>query len=95
MLKGTDSDIEKYPTFYVWLSGSLKRIDYPKQICLAHTPGFLLNVFTALKGTIFLFYLLSLQLVLCRVAALKNGPVNRPQCSLYFTFGPLRSAEIF
>ena len=28
-------------------SGSLKRIDYPKQICLAHL--FLLNVFTALK----------------------------------------------
>ena len=35
-----------------------------------------------------LVYLLSLQLVLCRVAALKSGPVHRPQCSLYFTFGP-------
>ena len=55
------------------------------------------NDFAAFKGTHFyiLFYLLSLQLVLCRVAALKSGHVNRPQCSLYFTFGPLRSAEIF
>ena len=36
-----------------------------------------------------------LKLVLCRVAALKSGPVHRPKCNLYFTFGPLRSAEIF
>ena len=40
----------------LWLSlpvhsGSLKRIDYPKQICLATL--FLLKVFTALKGTHF------------------------------------------
>ena len=38
-------------TFWLSLpvhSGSLKRIDYPKQSCL-----FLLNVFTALKGTHF------------------------------------------
>ena len=32
--------------------------------------------------------------MLCRVAALKSGPVHGPLCSLYFTFGPLRSAEI-
>ena len=38
-------------TFWLSLpahSGSLKRIDYPKQIC--QTNPFLLNVFTALKG---------------------------------------------
>ena len=35
--------------FEVW--GLLKRIDYPKQICLAYF--FLFNVFTALKGTHF------------------------------------------
>ena len=39
---------------FFWLSlpvnsGSLKKIDYPKQICLAHL--LLLNVFTALKET--------------------------------------------
>ena len=32
-------------------SGSLKRTDYPKQICLTHPLS--LNVFTALKGTHF------------------------------------------
>ena len=45
---------------------------------LAFLPLFLMNIFTALKGTMFIFYLLSLQLVLCRVAALKSGPVHRP-----------------
>ena len=44
---------------------------------LAWPTLFLLNVFTALTGTHFIFYLLSLQLVLCRVAALKSGPVHR------------------
>ena len=39
--------------------------------------------------------LLSLQQVLCRVAALKSSPVYHPLCRLYFKFGPLRSAEIF
>ena len=41
-------------TFWLSLpvhSGSLNRIDYPKQICLGHTLSFLLNVFTPLKGT--------------------------------------------
>ena len=38
-------------------SGSLKRIDYRKQICLAH-PFFLLSVFTALKGTHFYIFIL-------------------------------------
>ena len=40
-------------TFWLSLpvhSGSLKRIDYPKRICLANAINFL-NVFTALKGT--------------------------------------------
>ena len=47
-------------TFWLSLpvhSGSQKKIDYPKLICLTHP---LLDVFTALKGThfyIFFFYL--------------------------------------
>ena len=37
-----------------------------------------LNVFTASKGQTFIFYLLLLQLVLCRVAAVKSLPVHHP-----------------
>ena len=48
-----------------------------------------------LKELSFIFYLLSLQLVLCHMAALKSDPVHRPKCSLYFTVGPFISAEIF
>ena len=47
-------EITELMTFWLSLpvhSGSLKRIDYPKQICLATL--FLLNVFIALKGTHF------------------------------------------
>ena len=36
-------------------SGSLKRIDYPKQICLIQPLS--LNVFTALKGIRFLYFI--------------------------------------
>ena len=36
-------------------SGSLKRIDYPKQICLAHSVSF--ECFTALKGTHFYIFI--------------------------------------
>ena len=46
------AETRNYSNFLAFMpvySGSLKRIDYPKQICLAHP--FLLNVFTALKGT--------------------------------------------
>ena len=39
---------------------------------------FLINMLTALKGSLFYFYLLLLQLVLCRVAALKSLPVHHP-----------------
>ena len=39
---------------------------------------FLINMFTALKGSQFYFYLLLLQLVLCHVAALKSLPVHHP-----------------
>ena len=42
-------------------SGLLKRIDYPKRICLAHAR--FLNVFTALKGIHF-YCLFVLQLML-------------------------------
>ena len=37
-----------------------------------------------LKDLISDFYLTSLQLVLCRVAAVKRLPVHQPWCSLYF-----------
>ena len=46
-----------------------------------------------LKDLRFNFYLILLQLVLCRVAALKSLPSSIVQ--LYFIFGPLRSARIF
>ena len=56
---------------------------------------FLIDMLTALKGSQFDFYLLLLQLVLCRVAALKSLPVHHSYCRLYFHFGPLRSARVF
>ena len=37
-----------------------------------------LNMLSLINKDFFIFYLLSLQLVLCRVAALKSGPVHRP-----------------
>ena len=37
-----------------------------------------MNVFIALKVLSFYFYLPSLQLVLCRVAAVKRLPVHQP-----------------
>ena len=43
----------------------------------------------------FYFHFLLLQLVLCRVAALKSLSVHHPLCRLYFPFGPLRSARVF
>ena len=58
-------------------------------------PGLTMTYFTARSNLETYLYLLSLQLVLCRVAALKSGPVHRPKCSLNFTFGPLKAAEIF
>ena len=48
-----------------------------------------------LKELTFIFYLFLLRLVLCFVAALKSSPIHRQFCSLYFSFGPFRSAEIF
>ena len=40
-------------------------------------------------GNSFFFYLLALQLVVCRVAALKSSTVHRPYCSIlpYVFFG--------
>ena len=49
----------------------------------------------AARNSISYFYLLSLQLVLCRVAALRRSPVHHIKRSLYFTYGPLISVEIF
>ena len=42
------------------------------------THRFLINMLTVLNGSHFYFYLLLLQLVLCRVAALKSLPVHHP-----------------
>ena len=39
---------------------------------------FVISMFAALKGSQFYFHLLLLQLVLCRVAALKSLPVHHP-----------------
>ena len=46
-----------------------------------------------LKENRFYILLLLLRLVLCCVADLKSVPVHLPLCSLYFTIGPLQSAE--
>ena len=48
-----------------------------------------------LNELILYFYLPSMQLVLCSVAAVKRLPEHQPKCNLYFSFGPLRSAWIF
>ena len=58
-------------------SGSLKRTDYPKQICLSHTLSFLLNVFTAFKRTHFyiLFVVTAAGVVPC------DSPKKRPRTS--------------
>ena len=48
------------------------------KIDLSGPPSFFWNVLLLLKELIFTFYLLSLQLVLCRVEALKSGPVYCP-----------------
>ena len=58
-------------------------------------PSSRFECFTASKGSSNYFYLLLLQLVLCRVAALKSLPVHHPQCRLYFSFDPLGSVNIF
>ena len=42
---------------------------------------------------IFLFVVSSATVVPC--GGPKSSPVHHQQCSLYFTFGPLRSAEVF
>ena len=56
----------------------------------------LISTVTALKGThSFNFYLLLLQLVLCRVEALKSHLIHHPYCRLYFPVGPLRSGRVF
>ena len=47
------------------------------------------------KDQPFIFCLLLLQVMLCRVAALKSFPVHHPLCRLYFYLGPLRSVKIF
>ena len=50
-----------------------------------YSPYYLpLNVLLHKKDQTFLLYLLLLQLVLCRVAALKSLPVHHPYCRLYF-----------
>ena len=65
-------------TVFFWLSlpvhsGSLKRINYLKHICLAHPLSFECFHCSQRNSSLY-FYLLSLQLVLCRVAALKAAP---------------------
>ena len=48
-----------------------------------------------LKELIFIFYLLSWQLVLCCVTVLKTAPYIVHSAVYIFRFGPLRSVEIF
>ena len=74
-------------------SGSLKRIKYAKLYSLAHT--LFLNVSSALKGTN--FYILFV--VTAAGVLLGGSPKKQPRTSsivqFIFSFGPLRSAEIF
>ena len=68
------------------------KVHYPKLYNMAHL---LALYFNASKGSNNYFYSLLLQLVLCRVAALKSLPVHHPKCRLYFTFDPLGSVNIY
>ena len=71
--------LQRFDNMYLSLlvhSGPLKRIWYSKRYSLANS--LILNVFSALRELTVIFYLLSLQLVLCCVAALKSSPIHRP-----------------
>ena len=68
------------------------KVHYPKLYNIAHLS---LNFLLLPKDLTIIFYLLLLQLALCRVAALKSLPVHHPYCRLYFSFDPLRSVKIF
>ena len=50
----------------------------PKKAYVLVLGIFLTNMFAALKGSLFYFYFLLLQLVLCCVAALKSLAVHHP-----------------
>ena len=54
------------------------RAHYPKLRNIVHTIYLPLNVLLLPKDETIIFYLLLLQLVLCRVAALKSLPVHHP-----------------
>ena len=69
------AEAQNYSGFLAFYSGPLKRIDYLKQICLAHPLSFEC-FYCSYRNSFLYFYLLSLQLALCRVAALKSGPVH-------------------
>ena len=63
-------------------------------VCTDYT--FLLEIrYITSKELIFIFYLLFLQLMLCRVAALKSLPVHHLECRLYFSCGPLKSMHYY
>ena len=73
------------------------RVQYVPEIA-QYGPCYIpLNVFTVSKGSNFyVFYLLLLQLALCRVAALKSLPVHHPYGADYIiSFGTLGSVRIF
>ena len=65
----------RYHTLRKPFSKSLMKVHYPK---LYNYPSSSFECFTAAKGSNNYFYLLLLQLVLCRVAALKSLPVHHP-----------------
>ena len=70
--------------------GPLMRVQYPKLHNMVHTTSLL--TFSLLpKDQTFIFYVLLLQLALCRVAALKSLPVHHLYFRLYYFF---RSCEI-
>ena len=56
--------------------GSLMKVHYPKLYNMAHLLS--LNVLLLPKDLTIIFHLLLLQLVLCRVAAIKSVPVHHP-----------------
>ena len=76
--EGALPEIARYSPYYAGLKRATDEGSLPE--IAQYSPYYLpLNVFIASKGSnIFIFNLLSLQLVLCRVAALKSLHVHHP-----------------
>ena len=99
-LECTCNSVLEFVSLVIWLSSpfykrSLMRFQYPKLRNMAHTTPFeRFHCFQRIK-VIYIFYLLLLQLTLCRVAALKVSPYIIHSADYIISFGSLRSVRIF